>query len=285
MKTFYGWNICVGRPGADTKNMWQSQQALELLQPAHWMNYHWEPEGLQAPGYVPIIWGKHAREPKHRDSVVKALRDNPDHTWLFINEGHLREQANITPAEGVDLALWWINLAHSTGVNMNWCGPNAAINMGAQHGGGMSGVAWWREFLKRLRKKGLVAPSAHGIHMYNTTDQRMFETVWSYLREWRWQFIGKDQPLIITEVCAENQLLRFQAEVMDECHNLMRIGLHEGPSGQNGVMGVFWFVASDWSTQMDWPNCRLAERDPGKQRTMRLTPLGEHWKALQARLA
>jgi hypothetical protein len=282
VETFYGWNVCVRRTGA----RWMWQQALELLQPAHWMNFHWAPEDLQAPGYVPIIWGKHAMLPEYRDSVVKALRAYPDNTWLMINEGHLQEQANLTPAEGVDLALWWINLADKIGVNMNWCGPNCAINMDAQHIGGLSGVAWWREFLKLLRKKGLVAPSAHGIHMYNTTSLHMFQAIWSYLREWRWQFIGKDGPIIITELCAENQPLEQQIEVMDEAFRLLEIGLREGPSGQNGIMGSFWFVAGQRADGMGgaWPNCALTEIDPGKRETMRLTPLGQHWKALQARL-
>jgi hypothetical protein len=279
METFYGWNLCVRRNEGEP--LWMSQKSLELLQPAHWMNYHWEPEGLQAEGYVPIIWGKHAALPQYRASVVDALRAYPDNTWLFINEGHLQEQANITPAEAVDLALWWINLADETGVNMNWCGPNCAINMAAQHAGGLSGVEWWREFLKRLRKKGIVAPSAHGIHMYNSTDRVMFQTVWSFLREWRWQFIGRDGPIIITEVCAENQPLEQQIEVMDECHRLLRIGLREGPAGQNGTMGVFWFVS--WDVSGFWPNCALTEVDPDKCETMRLTPLGRHWLELKNR--
>ncbi len=103
MKTFNGWNLCFRRNVGGS--LWMSQQSLELLQPPHWMNYHWEPEGLQAPGYVPIIWGKHAMLPLHRASVIDTLRAYPDNTWLFINEGHLQEQANMSPMEAVDLAL------------------------------------------------------------------------------------------------------------------------------------------------------------------------------------
>jgi hypothetical protein len=255
-----------------------SQQSLELLQPDHWMNYHWEPEGLQAPGYVPIIWGKHAALPQYRASVVDALRAYPDNTWLFVNEGHLQEQANITPAEGVDLALWWIKLADETGVNMNWCGPNCAINMAAQHAGGLSGVDWWRKFLRTLRLTGIPSPSSHGIHMYNSTDRTMFRLIWAALQTWRWQWIGT-LPIYITEVCAENQPYEHQAAVMDECHKLLQIGLDQGPAGQDGVMGVFWFVS--WDVSDFWPNCALTEVDPTKHETMRLTPLGRHWLELK----
>jgi hypothetical protein len=281
METFYGWNLCVRRSGP----RWAWQQTLEMLEPAHWMNYHWNPEGLQAPGYVPIIWSNYAMAPEYRNSVVKALHDNPNHTWLFINEGHLQEQANMTPAEAVDLVLWFINLADKTGVNMNWCGPNCAINMDAQIVSGLSGVAWWREFLRLLRLKGIPRPSAHGIHMYNSTDKDMFLSIWACLREWRWQFIGRDAPFIITEMCAENQPLPLQIEVMNESHRLLEIGLREGPSGQNGVMGVFRFVATQRTDGTGrWPNCALTEVNPDKRETMRLTPLGQHWKALQARM-
>jgi hypothetical protein len=113
----------------------------------------------------------------------------------------------------------------------------------------------------------------------------MFQEIWKAMREWRWQFIGRDAPLIITEVCAENQPLARQIEIMDECHRLLQIGLREGPSGQNGIMGAFWFVAGQRNDGVGhWPNCALTEIDTAKQQTMRLTPLGQHWKALQARL-
>jgi len=263
METFYGWNLCIRRRGP----RWIHQQSLELLQPAHWMNYHWDPEGLQAPGYVPTIWSNYAMAPEYRSSVTDALRAYPDNTWLFINEGHLTEQANMTPQEAVDMALWWINLAHSTGVDMNWCGPNAAINMDAQHVGGLSGVDWWRIFLRGLRLAGIPSPSSHGIHMYNSTDRAMFLAIWDALREWRWQWIGRS-PIYITEVCAENQPLCYQVEVMDECHKLLEIGLREGPTGENGVMGVFWFVAANRDDDgARWPNCALVEVDKAKHET------------------
>lgn len=51
--------------------------------------------------------------------------------------------------------------------------------------------------------------------------------------------------------------------------------------GGRGVMGVYWFAGYDYGL---WPNCALCEVDPGKLQTMRLTPLGQHWKSLQARL-
>ena len=47
-----------------------------------------------------------------------------------------------------------------------------------------------------------------------------------------------------------------------------------------------WFVAGQRNDGVGhWPNCALTEIDPGKRETMRLTPLGQHWKTLQAQLA
>ncbi len=259
-----------------------SQQALELLQPDHWMNWHWDVLGKDYPGFVPTIWSDYVYQ--HEASVRQAMMRYPDHTWLFLNEGHLREQANMSPAQAVDLAFWLLNLARSAGVNINWCGPNAAINMDAQHAGGMSGRDWWREWLRLLRKAGVPRPSAHGVHMYNSTRRSIFEQTWNTLvNEWRWQWIGSG-PVIITEMCAENQPVSYQVEVMDAAFKTLETGAHEGPAGEAGAMGVFWFAATHkQGGSGNWPNCALTEPDPGKAKTMRLTPLGQHWKALQER--
>jgi hypothetical protein len=121
----------------------------------------------------------------------------------------------------------------------------------------------------------------HGIHMYHSTDRAMLQSTWFALRnDWRWQWMGSG-PVIITEVCAQNEPLAKQVEVMDECFKLLVIGRRDGPAGQNGAMGAFWFITHH---HRSWPNCALTEPDPDKVQTMRLTPLGRHWKSLQARL-
>lgn len=277
----FGWNVCIRTDSP----LWQSQQALELLEPEHWMNWHYDESGVSGQGFVPTIWGRHVMAPEHRAAVFASLDAHPDHTWLMINEGHLREQANISPAQGVDLALWFIGLARQENVNINWCGPNAAINMDAQYAGGVTGRDWWREFLRELRKAGIPRPSLHGVHMYHSTDQGMFKrTLETAERDWRWQWMG-DGPLVITEMCAENQPPHMQIEVMDAAFEALKVGIAAGPASRHGVQGVFWFVATGApGGSGDWPNCVLCEVDPDKVQTMRLTPLGLHWKSLQAKL-
>ncbi len=280
MQTPYGWNVCLPWE-PDPAMLWRTQQALELLAPDRWMDYYCT-EPVQWPGYVPTVrsW--------HLDGVVapgvrERLYNHPNgETWLFLNEGHVSEQDDITPAKGRDLALTFINLAREMDVDMNWCGPNASINYVDRDSALYAhGRDWWREFLRLLRRAGIGSPSMHGVHLYHSTDRAMLQATWSALvAEWRRAWIG-DKPVVITEVCAENQPFDQQAEVMDECLRLLEIGREQGPAGRDGVMGVFWFAAWDYGL---WRNCALCEVDPDKAKTMRLTPLGRHWKELQARL-
>lgn len=268
--TPYGWSVCV----RSQSPAWQSLQALELLEPDCWMNYHWRPN-VDAPGFVPTLY----RWPVAGTGITERLRAHPGETWLFLNEPHLVEQANMTPGEAVDAALWLLTTAHENDVDINWCGPNCAINM--HSGGALSGQKWWREWLRRLRLAGIVRPSYHGVHMYHSTDRRMAEATWSDMLTWRSQWIGSG-PVIITEVCAENQPYDAQVEVMDATFELYQQGLLDGPAGTRGVMGVYWFVAAHrQGGSGNWPNCALCEVDPDKTQTMRLTPLGQRWKALQ----
>lgn len=273
--TPYGWNVCV----RSESPAWQSQQALELLQPDRWMNWHYLPF-VNAPGYVPTLYSYPAPEA----AIMARLLAHPDETWLFLNEPHLLEQANMTPKEGVDAAFWLLNLAHANDVAINWCGPNCAINM--HDGGSMSGQEWWREWLRQLRQAGIVRPSFHGVHLYHSTNRAMMNATWSdLLTNWRWQWMG-DGPVVITEMCAENQSYAIQCEVMDAAFALYQQGRTDGPAGERGVMGVYWFVATHKpSGSGAWPNCVLCEPDPDRVQTMRLTPLGKRWKALQAKLA
>jgi hypothetical protein len=177
------------------------------------------------------------------------------------------------------LALKFLVLARSLDVDVNWVGPNCAINMDAQPTELHSGVQWWREFLRLLRRAGVPGPSYHGIHLYHSTDLSMLRATWAMLRdEWRWQWMGQ-APVIVTEACAENEPLHRQVEVMNELWRLYQIGLADGPAGQNGVMGVLWFVA--YANQ--WPNCHLVEVDTSKHEAMRLTALGRHWVELRKR--
>jgi len=277
----YDWNVCIRTESP----VWQSQQALELLEPSCWMNWHFDEFGVVGDGFVPTIWGRHVMAPERRAAVLASLDAHPDSTWLMVNEGHLREQADMSPSQAVDLALWFIGLARHEGIAMNWCGPNAAINMPALHAGGVTGLDWWREFLRELRQAGIPRPSLHGVHMYHSTDRGMFRrTLETLERDWRWQWMG-DGPLVITEMCAENQPLHEQIAVMDAAFEALTVGIAAGPTSKWGVQGVFWFVATGApGGQGDWPNCVLCEVDPTKRETMRLTPLGRHWKELQARL-
>jgi UDPglucose 6-dehydrogenase len=109
-------------------------------------------------------------------------------------------------------------LARSLDVDVNWTGPNCAINMDAQLTELHSGVQWWREWLRLLRRAGVPGPSYHGVHMYHSTDLSMLRATWAMLRdEWRWQWMGS-APVIVTEACAENEPLHRQVEVMDELY-------------------------------------------------------------------
>lgn len=279
MKTPYGWNVCLPWQG-DPAQLWKTQQSLELLQPDRWMDYYCA-EPVQWPGYVPTVRSWHL-DGVVAPAVIERLRNHPDgETWILFNEGHVSDQDDIAPDKARDLALKFINLAHALDVDMNWCSANASVNFPAQHAGGLSGQSWWRVFLRLLRRAGIGSPSMHGVHLYHSTDRAMLQATWRTLtNEWRRAWIG-DKPVVITEVCAENQPFDQQAEVMDECLRLLEIGREQGPAGRDGVMGVFWFAAWDYGL---WRNCALCEVDPDKAKTMRLTPLGAHWKELQSLL-
>jgi len=281
MENLYGWNVCLPWQG-DPAKLWMTRQTLELLTPDRWMDYFCT-EPVEWPGYVPTVrsW--------HLDGIIapgvrERLYDHPNgETWIFLNEGHVAGQDDVTPARARDLALKFINLAREMDVDMNWCGPNASINFPSQHAGGFSGQAWWREFLRLLRLAGIGSPSMHGVHLYHSTDRAMLQSAWQMLRrDWLWQWIGKGKPVIITEVCAEDQPYEYQAAVMGECYRLYQTGREQGPAGDEGAMGVFWYAGYDYGL---WQNSALCEVDPGKSETMRLTALGRHWKSLQARLA
>lgn len=279
MKTPYGWSVNIPWE-ANPATLWRTRQTLELLAPDRWMDY-WCEQPVDFPGYVPTIrsWHLDGAIPQ---AVYERLLANPTgETWLWLNEPNVSDQDDITPAKGRDLALKFINVARNLDVDMNWCGPNCSVNFPAQHAGRLSGQAWWREWLRLTRRAGIGGASIHGIHLYHCRSQAMLYETWaSLVNDWRWQWIG-DKPIVITEVCAEDLPLDKQIEVMDGCFELYKTGLREGPTGRNGAMGVYWFAGYDYGL---WPNCALCEVDPGKLQTMRLTPLGQHWKSLQARL-
>ena len=281
MKRPYGWGVNVPWEASNSAELWKTQQALEILQPDCWMDY-WCEEPVKFPGYVPTVRSRHLSANVIPDAVRQRLLANPQgETWLLFNEGHLAEQDDCTPEAAVDMALRFVNFAHDVGSLVNHCGPNAAINMDAQRGG-LSGQEWHREYLRLCRAQSISEPSLVGIHTYHNTDRHMAESTWRTLRdEWRWHWLGMRKPVIITEGCAENQPLEEQKGVMDFYFHLLQIGLSEGLAGENGIMGAFWFITHHHTS---WPNCALTEVDPTKVRTMRLTPLGEHWLELKRRL-
>lgn len=280
MNTPYGWNLCLYYQW-NPVDFWMAEQALDLLQPERWMSYGWVPQ-VNHPGFVPMIWTGPLSDLEIRSIQARMMAHPDGETWLFVNEGHLAEQANIEPVQAVDLMIQFINAAHEVGMPVNTCGPNAAINMPAQGIGRLSGAQWWREFMRALRRAGIVSPSMHGIHLYNSTDRAMVGHTWSKLiREWRRGWIGAS-PIIITEFCGENEPLEKQIEVMDEVFRLYQIGKMQGPVGEDGIMGAYWFAAFDMGPF--WPNCALTEIDPDRTQTMRLTALGRHWLELKARL-
>lgn len=280
MQTPFGWNVCIWYQ-PDSCDYWMAEQALALLGPDKWMNYSWWPQ-TNHPGYVPMIWNGPLSPDQVRD-VQTRMRQYPDgETWILINEGHLIEQADMTPAEAVALIYQFNNAGDATGSAYNSCGPNAAINMAAQGPGRLSGEAWYQEFCRWMRRKNLVSLSVNGIHAYNSTSGAMMASIWNRVRrELRRNFIGP-APIVVTEFCAENETYEIQVEVMDEVFRLYQIGRAQGISGIDGILGAFWFAAFDPIGY--WPNSALTEIDPAKAKTMRLTPLGRHWKELKARL-
>jgi len=274
----YGWSVNVWWE-ANPAFLWRTRQALELLQPDHWMDYYCA-EPVQFPGYVPTVRSWHLDGPIPPEVTGRLAAHPAGETWLFLNEAHSREQDDRTPAKARDLALRFINLARSLDVDMNWCGPNCAVNMPAQPTELFTGAQWWKEWLRLMRRAGVPRPSYHGLHMYHSRTRSAIEAFWgSLVEQWRWQWLG-DGPLIITEACGEDQPLAQQIQVMDALWRLYDLGRREGPTSKGGVQGVFWFAAWDGGL---WPNCALTEIDPTKSETMRLTPLGRHWLELKAR--
>lgn len=278
MKTPSGWGVCLPWVG-DPAQLWKTRQTLEILNPPVWMDY-WCEEPVKWPGYVPMARAMHLAG-DIPDAVKRRLENNPDgETWFLFNEPHVDNQDDCSPKDAADLVMKFINLAHSVGSNVNWSGPNCAVNYPACKTSKMSGQEWHLEFLKRTRKKSLY-PSANGIHMYFSRNRAQLEGTWqTMVKDWRWRWLGKS-PVDISEVCAENAPFAEQASVMDACADLLETYRKEGPTSQNGARSVLWFAAWDYGL---WPNSALTEVDPSKPQTMRLTPLGRHWKGIQARL-
>lgn len=257
MKRPYGWSVCVPPEGA-AKNLWMTEQALDLLKPECWMNWLSTPF-VDHPGYTPTM----GREFDY-NAVQLRMRANSDESWIWLNEPERPEQANKTPIQAVKMTRQFLNAGWDIDAAFNWCGPNCAVNL-ADH----NGEAWMREYLKLLRLSGLKGPSYVGIHLYNSTDRLMVQRTFDKLPSWRYQFLGFDTPIVVTEFCAENQPLSFQIEVMDVARHMLSDGK---------IKGAYWFYAfyTGW-----WPNCCLCEVDPSKTETMRLTDLGKHWVSLR----
>ena len=277
MKAPNGWGVClpwVGDPG----RLWMTREALRLLDPEVWTDYFCE-EPVAHPGYIPMVrsWHLSGTIP---EAVTRRLTANPDgETWFLFNEPHMDDQDDCSPKDAANLVLKFLNLAHSVGSNVNWSGPNCAVNYPSR-GSSLSGKEWHQKFLKTARQKSLY-PSGNGIHMYFSRNRVQLEDTWrTLINEWRWRWLGKG-PVDISEVCAENASFDEQVSVMDACAELLEAYRKEGPTSQNGARSVLWFAAWDYGL---WPNCALCEVDPAKTQTMRLTPLGEHWKMIQDRL-
>lgn len=159
MKTPYGWSVNIPREANPTM-LWRTRQTLELLAPDRWMDY-WCEQPVDFPGYVPTIrsWHLDGAIPQ---AVYERLLANPTgETWLWLNEPNVSDQDDITPAKGRDLALKFINVARNLDVDMNWCGPNCSVNFPARHAGGLSGQAWWREWLRLTRRAGIGGAAAY----------------------------------------------------------------------------------------------------------------------------
>jgi hypothetical protein len=251
-------SVCVPREVGNPP--WAINGALKLLQPDHWLDWHFNGDTIfDWPNYVPMAWG----DVRPGAAMQARMRAHPEgETWIVINEGNQRGQANFTTEQAVQFWVEFIWAARQIKARVNLIGPNEAINLDG-------GAEYWRKFLRALREAGIPDPSMHGIHMYNSTDRRMVDDIWQRLSSWQW--IGK-QPIYVTEVCAENQPLQYQIEVMNRMHDLYKAGK---------IKGCFWFAAlkSEWGG-ISWPNCALCVADQATQ-TVRLTELGEHWMSLK----
>lgn len=254
-----GWSVCVPREYV-TGREYLVRQELELLKPAHWMDWSYHPI-VEFDAYTPMLW---TGELAGLNGAAEYMAGHPGgETILLWNEPERPEQANMKPETARYWTQWFLRAMWDTGVEFQWAAPGVSINMQDY-----DGLEWLTEYVRGLRRRGISRPSYWHVHSYRGNSVKQLRDAWSVWQNWYIQW-GEDAPVVISEVCAENVL--DQRSIMDECRELLRRG------EDGGVVGVYWF-ASHLPDESDWPNARLCELSP---LGVRLTPLGEHWISLK----
>lgn len=256
-----GWNLCIPREYVVGREYVVSQE-LELLKPAHWMDWSYRPF-VASETYTPMLWTGEANGLR---GVSEYLEEHPGgETVLLYNEPERPEQANMKPETARYWTQWFLRAMWDTGIEFQWAAPGVSINMQDY-----DGLEWLTEYVRGLRRRGISRPSYWHVHLYRSTTVEQLRAAWSRWQNWYITW-GEDAPVVISEVCAENVPVDQQKRIMDECRELLSRGEDQG------AVGVYWF-ASHLPSESDWPNARLCEL--GEQGA-RLTPLGEHWIGLK----
>jgi hypothetical protein len=256
----HGWCVCIDRQYPEKYGLWIAERQLALLNPAHWLDWHHTPI-IDDPRHVPMMWNGGALA---SGDVARRMKSVSAQTWLLFNEPERPEQANMNPSMARRQTQAFLRMAWEDDNEFQWTSPAVSVNMQD-----FDGLAWLTEYVRQLRRRGISRPSYWNIHLYHSETRARLEHAWEAWAKW-YEVWGSGAPVIVSEVCAENQPYKDQAAVMNGCHDLLRNG---------DVSGVFWFVGH---AENGWTNCSLCAVDLDAL-TVALTPLGEHWLELQAK--
>lgn len=259
-----GWSWCAPREFVIGGREYIVAQELELLKPAHWMDWSYLPI-TPSDVYTPMLWtGNDAG----LSGAVNYLAEHPTgETILLWNEPERPEQANMSPEKARIWTQRFLREMWDTGVEFQWAAPGISINMQDY-----DGLAWLTEYVRLMRRTGISRPSYWHIHSYRANTVNQLLCAWDNWLEW-WKAWGKDAPVVISEVCAENALVDQQKRIMDACRELLRLGQN------GGAIGVYWF-ATHPTNVVHWPNAYLCELS-SEGTDMQLTELGRHWIGLK----
>ena len=261
-KRLRGWCVCVPPQEWAQRGQWVIDGAMAALQPKRWHTWGIWP-ATDVAGRVPGVFSDQYFD---RAATRRYLADYPAREWKLFNEPEVASQANMTPAQAVDVTLEFIDLARSVGNEFQWMAPSVTINTSHDW------LGWLTEYMLIMRRrKGIMRPCAWGIHPYNcatVADLRQSMRKW-----WDWYAVwGSGALTVITEVCAEGAGVAGQMLVMNECAAMLQ---------RKEVAGMAW--ASAYLASADgvpWEYYPLCTLDI-ESKTVALTDLGRHWKALQ----
>lgn len=270
------WTVCVPAQEWARYGDWVIDGVMAALRPSRWYSWGIWPE-TDVEGRVPGIFSDQYFD---RQATRQYLIDHPGREWASFNEPENNSRQKMmpslaaddrmvpeymTPERAAEVTREFIELGWDVGNEFQWMSPSVTLD--TEH----DGLGWLTEYIVIMRRHAIMRPCAWGIHPYGCSTvaalRKSMAKWWDWYEKW-----GLHAPTVITEVCAEGEDLAGQILVMNECDRML-------DSGE--VAGAAWasaYLASASGT--NWQHYALTTLHPETQ-TVTLTPLGQHWKALQ----